>query len=200
MPIRPLDPADLGACYEVCLQTGDSGADGTELFSQPDLLGDLFVGAYAAFEPELAFVLEDAQGVGGYVFGALDTRAFEARCNKKWWPSLRKKYPEPDTADADNWGAEEWMTLLIHHDVSADDAVVATYPSHLHIDIVSRLQKQGHGGLLMGTLLEALQAAGSPGVHLDTSTRNTNSIAFYRHLGFEELAANEMLVTFGMTL
>jgi hypothetical protein len=30
---------DLNALYEVCLKTGDSGADGTHLFSDPTLLG-----------------------------------------------------------------------------------------------------------------------------------------------------------------
>ena len=34
-------------------------------------------------------VLDDGTGPGGYVLGALDTRAFEARCEREWWPPLR---------------------------------------------------------------------------------------------------------------
>ena len=36
-----------------------------------------------------------ADGVGGYIVGALDTSAFEQRQERDWWPRLRARYPEP---------------------------------------------------------------------------------------------------------
>ena len=47
--------------------------------------------------------------------------------------------------------------------------VVARYPSHLHIDLLPRAQGQGHGRLLIESLLDLLRAEGSGGVHLGVS-------------------------------
>ena len=74
--IRPYRPGDLDALYQICLLTGDGGQDATSLFADPMLLGHFFAAPYGLFAPSLAFVLEDGQGVGGYILGALDTRAF----------------------------------------------------------------------------------------------------------------------------
>jgi len=87
--IRPFRPADLDALYRVCLQTGRNGGDATPLYHDHKLLGHVHAAPYALFEPSLAFVAEDAAGVGGYVIGALDSRDFEARLERDWWPKLR---------------------------------------------------------------------------------------------------------------
>jgi ribosomal protein S18 acetylase RimI-like enzyme len=38
---------------------------------------------------------------------------------------------------------------------------------------------------MLGTLLDALAEAGSPGVHLGVSPANHRAIGFYRHFRFE---------------
>jgi ribosomal protein S18 acetylase RimI-like enzyme len=53
---------------------------------------------------------------------------------------------------------------------------------------------------MMTTLLDALRAAGSPGVHLGVSVGNERATAFYRHLGFRELDTNGISRTFGLPL
>ena len=196
--VRPYRPDDLDALYRVCLETGDAGSDATALHDDPTLLGHVYAAPYALFEPELAFVLEDDLGVAGYVLGALDTPAFDARLEAEWWPALRSRYllppgGAPDTADGR-------LVRMIHAPYGHDPAVVATHPSHLHIDLVARGQGQGHGRQLMGALLDPLRSAGSPGVHLGLSSRNQRAIGFYRHLGFVELTANDWLIQFGMRL
>ena len=70
--LRRAQPTDRAGAYRVCLLTGDSGRDATHLHQDPDALGNVYVGAYLAFEPDLAFVLEDAEGICGYTLGALD--------------------------------------------------------------------------------------------------------------------------------
>src|SRR5215471_16523372 len=93
--IRRYQAADLADLYRVCLETADSGQDATGFFSDPMLPGHVFAAPYAIFEPSLAWVAEDAAGVAGYVLGALDTRAFEERLERYWWPALRARYPDP---------------------------------------------------------------------------------------------------------
>lgn len=201
--VRPYRPGDLDALYDVCLRTGDSGADATHLYRDRRLLGHVYAGPYAALQPELAFVLEDASGVGGYVLGALDTRAFEARLEKEWWPPLRAAYADPLAAPARPGHAltpDQRMAAAIHHPHPSGEGVMAGYPSHLHIDLLPRLQGGGHGRRLVDTLVAALRAAGSRGVHLGVGARNRNAIGFYRHVGFEELERHEWGLVFGMRL
>ncbi|XP_062506098.1 protein O-GlcNAcase-like [Corticium candelabrum] len=63
--------------YKVCLLTGDAGTDGTHLYPRyPDLLGKRYVGPYIHLCPDFAFVVEDEEGVCGYILGALDSRLF----------------------------------------------------------------------------------------------------------------------------
>jgi ribosomal protein S18 acetylase RimI-like enzyme len=198
--IRPYRPGDLDALYEICLRTGDSGADASGLYRDPRILGHVYAGPYAAFEPGLAFVAEDARGVGGYVLGALDSGAFERRLEREWWPPLRERYPDPAGTPDGALTPEQRLARRIHHPTATDEALAAAYPSHLHIDILPRLQKGGHGRRLIDALLTALRARGSCGVHLGVGIRNRNAIGFYRHLGFEELRSAPWGLVLGMRL
>ena len=205
--IRPYRPGDLDALYQICLLTGDNGQDATSLFADPMLLGHFFAAPYGLFAPSLAFVLEDAQGVGGYILGALDTRAFEEQLESNWWPRLRTRYPDPAAGvPAEQWTPDQHMAHMIHHPWRIPDELAARYPSHLHIDVLPRLQAGGYGRQMTNTLTAALRDRGSRGVHLHVPRGNQRAAGFYRHLGFTELpaAAAELpapsLRLFGMDL
>ena len=188
--IRPYRPGDLDALYEICLLTGDGGQDATSLFADPMLLGHFFAAPYGLFAPSLAFVLEDAQGVGGYILGALDTRAFEEQLESNWWPRLRTRYPDPAAGvPAEQWTPDQHMAHMIHHPWRIPDELAARYPSHLHIDVLPRLQAGGYGRQMTNTLTAALRDRGSRGVHLHVPRGNQRAAGFYRHLGFTELPA-----------
>ncbi len=189
MIIRRYRSGDFRDLYRVCLRTGNSGADATALYRDPDLLGHIYAAPYGMFEPALAFVVEDDLGVGGYCLGALDTRSFEQRLEERWWPSLRRRYAEPDVAGRDQWTPDEQAAYLIHHPWRGDDDLLAGYPSHLHIDLLPRLQAHGHGRELIGLQLTALRERGSGGVHLYVTAENHRALGFYHHLGFGELRA-----------
>jgi ribosomal protein S18 acetylase RimI-like enzyme len=188
--IRPYRPGDLDALYQICLLTGDNGQDATSLFADPMLLGHFFAAPYGLFAPSLAFVLEDAQGVGGYILGALDTRAFEEQLESNWWPRLRTRYPDPAAGvPAEQWTRDQRMAHMIHHPWRIPDELASRYPSHLHIDMLPHLQAGGYGRQLTNTLTTALRDQGSRGVHLHVPRANQRAAGFYRHLGFTELPA-----------
>ncbi|MBH0116856.1 GNAT family N-acetyltransferase [Salinibacterium sp. NG253] len=193
--IRPAGLYDLPGTYRVCLQTADAGADGSALYENPDLLGHIYVGPYLVGAPDLAFVIADELGVAGYVLGAADTRQFEAWQEREWWPILRDQYPSTAGDSLD----DELISHL-HTPVTAPEAVVADYPAHLHIDLLPRAQGQGLGRTMLETLFEALRARGVGGIHLDVGEDNHNAIAFYRHLGFTELARGADSIYMGMEL
>lgn len=109
--IRPYTPTDLPELYRVCLLTGDSGADASGLYHDPELLGHFYAAPYAVREPDLTFVLTDLEGVCGYVLGCRDSLEFAAWMEAVWLPPLRQKYPLPLEADTSRDAA---MIRLIH--------------------------------------------------------------------------------------
>ena len=198
--IRRYQPADLDDLYRICLLTADSGRDGTALFRDPRLPGDVYAAPYALFEPSLALVAADASGVGGYVVAALDSQVFDRRLERDWWPTLRVRYPEPPPHIARDLSQPERNALRnIHLPWSTDAELARRYPSHLHINLLPRLQGRGLGRQLIATLTSDLLDRGSAGVHLALGRANHRAVAFYRHIGFTELPASAVHV-FGMAL
>jgi ribosomal protein S18 acetylase RimI-like enzyme len=198
--IRPYRASDLDDLYRICLLTGDSGEDATSLFEDPQILGHLFAAPYALFEPSLAFVAEDDLGVGGYVLGALDSNDFERRLETDWWPALRDRYPAPPSSvPEDQWTPDQHAASLIHGARTIPDELAEHYPSHLHINLVPRLQSHGLGRRLMNTLIAGLREQGSPGVHFFVLRANQRAVGFYQHLGFTMISADN-LVLFAMDL
>jgi ribosomal protein S18 acetylase RimI-like enzyme len=195
--IRPYRPSDLDALYEICLRTGAAGEDATTMVDDARLFGELFAAPYGVLEPEHAFVLDDGTGRAvAYVLGALDTRAFEERCEAAWWPALRDRYP----IGVGRRRLDELLVSLLHAPPRAAGQVVDDYPSHLHIDLLPEAQGSGWGRRMTDTLLDALGAAGSVGVHLGVSTANDRALGFYEHLGFVELARDATTHTLGRRL
>jgi len=190
--IRPYRPADIDALYQICLLTGDRGQDATSLYRDPKLLGHCFAAPYGLFEPSLAFVAEDTSGVAGYVLGALDSQAFEKRLESSWWPRLRARYPEPPPGlPVQQRTPAEQLAQFIHHPGRTPDDLAAAYPSHLHIDLLPRLQARGYGRQLIQTLTTALRDRGSSGVHLHVTPGNDRAASFYRHIGFTQIPATD---------
>jgi hypothetical protein len=53
-----------------------------------------YVGPYLSLSQDFAFIVEDEEGVCGYVLGALDSRTFYSQYTKEWVPTVKSKYPE----------------------------------------------------------------------------------------------------------
>lgn len=184
--VRALRPADLAALYAIALATGDGGADAAPLYQDGRLLGHIYAAPYAVLCPETVFVAEDAGGVGGYIVGAADTAAFETRLETSWWPALRAAYPAPARAQRASWTPDQRRMHAIHHPPRTPPALLARFPSHLHINLLPRLRGRGLGRALMRRWLHAVRARGSTGAHLAVGTANARAIGFYAACGFQE--------------
>lgn len=186
--IRPYREDDLEALYRICLATGDSGAEAAHLYEDPRIIGHVFAAPYGVLSPQTALVVEDKEGVGGYMLGALDTRAFEADAEARWWPTLRPLYPDPGPRPQPGWRRDTLMACAIHHPPRAPRRIAEPFPSHLHIDLLPRMQGQGLGRRLLDRWFELIGAMGSKGAHLGVGTANARAIRFYRAYGLTEPA------------
>ncbi len=195
--IRSYKSADTSAVYEICLKTGNSGQDATHLFSDPLVLGHIYVGPYMEFEPQSVFILEDDQGLCGYIMGVLDSQTYYQWMHSEWLPKIRVDYKKP-TGNPDTWDETEKITNLLFHPVS--QRLLPAFPSHLHIDLLSRAQGKGQGKLMMDRFIDYLRYNKIPGVHLELSSKNDRAFNFYRKYGMQELDRNNESIFMGFYL
>ena len=194
--IRPFQPSDLQALNEICLRTGDNGADASHLYRDPDLLGQRFAAPYAVLEPDLCFVLVRQDRPRGYILGTRDSAAFYARCEREWFPDLRRRYPLPEASDH----SPDAEVIRLFYEGYQVDEDLAAYPSHLHIDLLPEAQGQGYGRRLMETFLDRLRALAVPAVYLRVAKQNTRAIRFYEQVGFHRVKEYAGSFAFGLWL
>jgi GNAT superfamily N-acetyltransferase len=190
--VRPALMADTPYFYEICLKTGDAGADAAPLFFDPFLLGHYFAAPYLFFPAGLCFAAEYDFRPRGYIIGVPDTNAFNRWMETTWLPPLRRQYPLPFPPERLCSETEGQLMAAIHgsHLPPEDPAWrpwLAAYPAHLHIDLLPEIQGRGTGRLLMDTLCAELVRRGVPGVHLGVNAKNSGAMAFYRKMGFSML-------------
>jgi len=194
--IRAFRQSDLAKLYDICLKTGDAGEDASAPYRDPELLGHVYAGPYGRFAPQSAFVVEDGEGVGGYIVGPADTRAFEERLERDWWPALRQRYTEPATVET----LDDRMRRRIHRPARTPEDLAQLYPAHLHIDLLPRLRGRGIGKLLMDAWCARVAAMGARGAHLTVGTRNSRAVRFYLAYGFREIARDGEVLTLALDL
>ncbi|WP_043540006.1 GNAT family N-acetyltransferase [Salinarimonas rosea] len=199
MRIRPARPADREALLAISLATGDAGGDAAPLHCDGRLVGLIYSAPYLALEPGLALVAEDDAGVVGFAVGTAETRAFEARLERDWWPALREAHPHSG-GDPACWDADQRRVARFHAPRIVPDAVVAGHPAHLHLNLLPRARGRGVGRRLLAAWLERLAAAeGGPvsvaerPVHVGVHPRNAGALAFWSACGFARIGAPQAL-------
>ena len=195
--VRKFEEKDRSDLYHVCLATGDSGANAVHLYNHKDMLGEIYVGPYLTFQPDLSFTLIQ-DGVAGYALAALDTTSFENTLSEKWWPMILEKY---NGLSPENFNEREKnLFSYIQNPPLRPKKFVDQYPSHLHIDLLEKAQGRGIGKAMMLIVLETLREQGSKGVHLGMGAQNSRAFTFYTKLGFTLLDKNDDEWTMGLNL
>ncbi len=193
--IREAGAADAQALYSICLRTGDAGADATDRYTEPDLLGDVYVGPYLHLADGFGLAAESQDGRAlGYVLGTADSTGFAAACAAQWWPAVRARHPLAAPAGVLRTTADEQLVAQLHDPPEPDPALVARHPAHLHIDLLPEAQGRGLGRTLVETFFARLREQAVPGVHLGVDPRNHGAVAFYERLGFHVWDAAEGVI------
>jgi GNAT superfamily N-acetyltransferase len=182
--------------YEVCVRTADVGRDATGILRDDRLWGDIFAAPYVERHPDLAWVVESADGRAiGYIVATPDTDAFEAWFRDKWWPSVADRYPLSGESEPTR---EDGMIGYASRRAPGRDERAAEYPAHLHIDLLPETQGQGLGRRLIETLSDELRRRGVPGLHLGMNPANAAAGAFYERLGMHLLDTGPDATVYGV--
>ena len=187
---RPARADDLDALYAISLATGFSGGDAGHLYQDGRLLGHIYSVPYARLAPDLALVAEDDAGVAGFAVGAIDTRDWEARLEREWWPALRMQYAPPSGAP-DDWTPDQRRCAMIHRPERAPANIARDYPAHLHMNLLPRMQHRGAGAMLLRAWLSRAADRGAQAVHVGVNRTNLRALAFWERHDFQELAADQ---------
>ncbi len=194
--IRPYHPSDLTALYKICLLTANSGSDGTKLFNDPDLVGHFYVAPYVVLEPEVSFVVNNNGKPSGYIVGTRDSQKFAEKCEKDWFPILRKRYPFSNETHS----LHDVKAIQRIHDGHKVKEELKDYPAHLHINLLPEAQGQGIGHELMDRFINKLKELKVPALHLEVGRTNAGAIKFYERMGFQIIKEYESSIAYGMKL
>jgi GNAT superfamily N-acetyltransferase len=188
--LRPFKRQDLDSLYAISLATGLAGGDASALYQDGRMIGHIYSAPYALLSPTTSFVAQDSEGVAGYIVGALDTPAFEERLEREWWPGLRAIYRDPGGDPPSAWSADQRRSFMIHHPRRTPAAISELFPSHLHMNLLPRMQGRGVGRSLLELWLGTARAMGATSVHVVPNSQNQRAIRFWETCGFDRLAAH----------
>jgi ribosomal protein S18 acetylase RimI-like enzyme len=186
MRIRQFQAGDREAIYAVSLATGFRGGDASHLYDDGSLIGHIYSAPYAHLEPELALVVEDDEGVGGFAVGVINTQEWEERLELDWWPQLRARYPRP-AGPPSEWSVDKRRAAMIHAPERTPRSVSIAYPTHLHVNLLPRFQGRGIGSGLLRDWLVIAHGRGAKAVHVGVNSENTKGLRFWARSGFRTL-------------
>ena len=198
MIIRQSCIQDLPYIYEICLKTGASGKDATELFNDKNMLGSYYAAPYIVNSPKDCFVVVENGLVCGYILSTKDTNSFYSWMNNSWLPPIRENYkngfiPKSDTE-------KSLLNTILKDCESEKSSWIKDFPAHLHIDILDTLQGKGMGRKLMEKLFDNLGSQNISGIHLGVDKNNQNAQGFYKKIGFSVLEEKEWGFVLGYKL
>lgn len=182
--IRKAQVFDLPHLYNICVKTGNSGTDATNLFNDPFMLGHFYASPYLFAKEACNFVAVVNGTVQGYILCAKNTKSFNAwLCT--WLEPIANNYrngfvPKTETE-------KSLLEEIIFYKNDFCPPFLEEYPAHLHIDLLPSLQGKGAGKLLIKTLLEELKKENIKGLHLGVDAKNEKAINFYKKCGFSVL-------------
>jgi GNAT superfamily N-acetyltransferase len=189
--LRQFQSEDLNALYAISLATGHEGGDASYLYRDANLMGHIYSAPYALLEPDLVLVVIDGDGVAGFALGAIDTLSWEDVLEQDWWPALRREYPDPEEASSATWTIDQRRASTIHHPKRTPPDVADVYPTHLHLNLLSRVQGHGIGSILLKAWLDLAAKRGAAAVHVGVNSANQRALRFWSQNSFRNLKTEE---------
>ena len=178
--------AEAAPVHTIGAETAFYGAPVEHVFEDRRLFIDIYMRPYTSHYADTIWVAAADGVVGGYLIGCPDTAAYHPLFRRALLrASGRMLLLRYRLGRRTLRAMRGFVSEMLAPDPPLD---LATYPAHLHINLLPAHRGQGIGRRLMMIYLDHCRAAGLPGVHLSTSSCNEVAVHLYEHLGFEVLS------------
>lgn len=189
--VRNYEAKDREAVRWICCETGFMGEPVEIYFQGREIFADIWTLYWTDYEPESAFVAEVEGRVVGYLLGCLNTARQEKIFSEEIRPALwRKALKEGIFFHKKNW---QYLYRVFRSARRGEfkeprQMLNTEYPAHLHTNIAPpEYRGKGIGKALMLAYFMYLRRHQSPGVHLVTTSRNSQALRLYYGFGFQKL-------------
>lgn len=177
-------PEHRRAVRTICCDTGIAGDPMDEFFGSRKLFADMFTLYFTDFNSNYNFVAwdENKKKVVGYLLGCLDTHQHNEIYKKKVVPKILKRILSGEYGFSK--ATLRHLKSRIKQLIYAEHKIVPPlnkYPAHLHINLDRHYRRFGLGGKLMQNYFNLLKEKNICGVHLGTTSLNTQAIPFYEN-------------------
>lgn len=184
--IRKFEPKDRQAVRDIIYDCAFMGEPASVFFDGKELISDALSLYFTDFEPESAFVADDAGRVVGCLIGAKNKADSESVINKKIFPLLlRKAFISLTLFKSKNIRfIFSSLASMLKGELNMPD-FNKEYPATLHINIYKEYRGFSVGARLMDAYIEYLKSQHVAGVHLATMT--DKAAQFFSGCGFSLL-------------
>jgi ribosomal protein S18 acetylase RimI-like enzyme len=196
--IRKASIFDIPYLSEICLQTGFSGKDASDLYSDPYMLSQFYAVPYVAYSTDHCYVVEaELNSIirpVGYIVGVENTTKFTTWLEEEWMMQLRKSYHLNGSYHSES---ERSFIELIQNTIIVEEGIVMRYPAHFHMNVLPVFQGRGYRRKLTEILWDSLKNKGVAGVHMGFAADKAGAFAFYKEMGYTELKTTSWGVYMG---
>jgi ribosomal protein S18 acetylase RimI-like enzyme len=182
--VRAAGDLDRAELMRLFARAGE-GSPSASLWGDATSEAAIYLTPYLDLEPASAFVaMLDGRPVG-YLVGCVDGASFpteEERMSAVLGEArlFRRREVRRFFARA----TLDLARARLRRQETAGDVVDPRWPSHLHVNVAPEGRGTGAAQALMARWNDRLEAASSPGCHLQTLVENARAVAFFRAEGF----------------
>jgi GNAT superfamily N-acetyltransferase len=182
--IRPYQPTDRPAVFQLCGDTAFFGAPLEKFFDARQLYFDYFAAYYTDLVGDHLWVADNNGSIIAYLMGCPNTYNYNL-----WLPQhLRQLKRKFFTLQYRGLTPRTLRLIWDYWHLTGPAFVdLSPYPAHLHINTRSDMRGKGIGTALMETYLNQLREEKISGVHLETTSMNKIAVPWYEKLGFKLL-------------
>lgn len=162
--IRPYTPNDRAAVRHICCETGFSGNPIDPLFSDREVFADFFTRYYTDYEPESAFIAEEAGQVVGYLLGCRNIHAQPRIEARLLWTSIVPKVCVRLLTGRYNAASRRFLWWCCVKGPKETPSVPKG-AAHFHFNLLPPYRNRGLGKKFFFRFLRMIENDGLPGVY-----------------------------------
>uniref|UniRef100_H2Z2S4 protein O-GlcNAcase n=1 Tax=Ciona savignyi TaxID=51511 RepID=H2Z2S4_CIOSA len=194
--VRPYLPSDESSVFDVCSSTWKDGVESSHSFENlKQLPADRLIGALLTLSPEYCFVVEDNEGVCGYLAATHNAKDFWRKYEIAYLPEMREKYSKPEAEDemteAEFTNSPPQKMIVDLHSTGdrysyGSDLLASSHPAMMTLALTQTANPSVAKSMTV-CLLSALKSHNASGIHVIVDSNSKHFQDLYLKLGFTKI-------------